>query len=58
MREQIRAALTEAHPHDFAMIRSYIRWLLIRRRVTDRFYTPVHYAKPQHELWHWIGKGV
>lgn len=55
--QDIRAALTAAHPADFGIIRSYIRWLMIRRKVTDRFYAPVHFAKPQHELIHWIGRG-
>ena len=57
MRDQIRAALIESHPSDLNIIRSYVKWLLIRRRVTDRFYQPMHFVRPQHELVHWVGKG-
>lgn len=53
---EIRIALAESHPADFNIIRTYIKWLAIRRRVTDTFYARAHWARRNHNLVHWVGR--
>lgn len=53
--EEIRAALLLANPEDLEMFRRYLTWMMIRRKITDRFYFKAHWVNPVGKV-HWIGR--
>jgi len=60
MNDEIRRALIEVHDDDLKVIRQYISWVRIRRRITDRFYTKYHWVGPSSgrapaPAFHWVG---
>lgn len=55
MQDEIRRALIEVHSDDLPMIRSYVRWVRIRRKVTDRFYFKAHWIAAPVRRFHWVG---
>jgi hypothetical protein len=57
--EEIYAALLLAKPGDLAEVRKYIKWIMIRRQVNDRFYFSAHWVtRPNHPgaRPHWVGR--
>jgi len=48
--ELIAQAVSESHPHDLLIIRRYIAWVKLRRKIHNTFYARVHWvssnAKP------------
>lgn len=43
--ERIAKAIAESHPNDLTIIKHYITWVKLRRKVNDAFYRPVHWVK-------------
>lgn len=51
--DDIAAALASSHPADLALIRRYVEWIKIRRRVNSRFYFQAHWVTGIRV--HWVG---
>lgn len=60
MQSEIRRALIDVHNDDLRVIRQYVAWIRIRRKVTDLFYFNAHWVKPEPvqvavQRFHWVG---
>lgn len=50
---EIRAALLLANPDDLELFERYLKWMLIRRQVNNRFYFRAHWIAPARR-YHWL----
>jgi hypothetical protein len=59
--EQIFLALMQSDPNDLPVIRRYVAWVRLRRRIHDLFYTSHQWVLPDHieeNKYHWVGRRI
>lgn len=52
--EEIRAALLLATPNDLDMYLRYLQWMMVRRKINDRFFFRAHWIQGPKKVYHWL----